>query len=70
VTRLHRDYETRSEEDITTAGSYRYARHPSTEALMLGWALEDDAVDLWDIHGGQPMPADLKDAYRDPSVEL
>ena len=31
------DFETRSEADLLTVGSYVYARHPSTEVLMLAW---------------------------------
>lgn len=47
--RLHLDFETFSEKDIRTVGMFRYAEDPSTEALVLGWAIGDDtpvAVDL------------------------
>ena len=70
MTRLHRDYETFSACDIKKQGHHRYARHPSTEALMLGWAFNDDPVQVWDIAGGEPMPKDLAEGYRDPSVLL
>lgn len=37
---------------------------------MLGWAFDDDAVQVWDIAGGELMPKDLADGYRDPAVDL
>lgn len=70
MTRLHRDYETFSACDIKKQGHHRYVRHPSTEALMLGWAFDDDEPQVWDIASGEPMPRDLADGYRDPGVDL
>lgn len=42
------DFETRSEADLLTVGSYVYARHPSTEVLMLAW--EDTVKDPGTVH--------------------
>ncbi len=48
--RLHLDYETRSECDIKKCGAYKYAAHPSTKILMLGWAVDDEPENLWLPH--------------------
>ncbi len=42
------DFETRSEADLLTVGSYVYARHPSTEVLMLAW--EDTIKEPGKVH--------------------
>lgn len=53
------DYETFSECDIKKSGAYAYARHPSTELLILR-AIVDDAegneLDRVEWDYGQPMP--------------
>jgi len=67
MTRLHLDYETASEVNIKTAGAHKYASDPSTRILMLGWAIDDDPVELWEAHKG-PAPARLTDALRSPHV--
>ena len=49
--RFHHDFETFSEVDVTKVGAPRYARHESTEPLMLAYAfddLTDDDDDLSD----------------------
>jgi len=38
----HLDFETYSEADIKTVGAFRYAEDPSTEILIVGFALTDD----------------------------
>jgi DNA polymerase len=68
VTRLHLDYETRSECDLIANGLHSYARHPSTRALMLGWAIDDNPVQLWQPHEGR-APPELREAMRDPAVQ-
>ena len=77
---LFHDFETYSEEDITATGATKYARHPSTEILMLSFLLVDLdkplpeeweiplLVQQWVPAEGQKMPTDLKDMLRDPSV--
>jgi DNA polymerase len=53
----HVDFETFSECDLTEAGAYVYAAHPSTEILCMGWAIGEEPVQLW--LPGQPFPAAL-----------
>ena len=57
--RLHMDFETRSEADLTKVGVDVYARHPSTEVLMCGYAFDDEPVKLWVPVEGEPMPDEL-----------
>lgn len=67
ASRLHLDFETASEANLKKTGTYRYAAHPSTRPLMLGWAVNEDPVSLWQPHTGG-MPTDLRDALNDPTV--
>lgn len=41
---LFLDYETRSEADLTKVGAHRYAQDPTTEVLLLAWALDGGEV--------------------------
>jgi DNA polymerase len=65
--RLHLDYETRSECDLKRSGAYKYAQHKTTRPLMLGWAINDEPVQLWQPHLA-PLPTTLRDALREESV--
>lgn len=68
--RLHLDFETFSEVDIRKVGTYRYATHASTEALMLGWQLDEGMTHLWDITLDPEMPKRLEIALENPTVEI
>ena len=52
---------------IDQRGVDLYVRDPSTTVLMLGWALDDADVRLWQPHLG-PMPPELADALDDPFI--
>ena len=41
------DSETRSRDDVTVSGAYKYARHPTTDVTVWGYALDDGPVGLW-----------------------
>lgn len=41
------DIETFSEENLKTAGLYRYAEHPSTDILCVCWKFDDGPVSAW-----------------------
>ena len=60
--RLHLDFETYSESNIKEVGTYRYCADPSTEALMLGWAIDDETPQVWDIAAGEDLPLRLAQA--------
>ena len=48
------DIETRSRCDLIKHGVYRYAADPSTEILIICYALDDGAIRTW--HRGQALP--------------
>jgi DNA polymerase len=66
--KLWLDFETRSYVDLKDSGLDRYIKDPSTEVLMLGWAFDDDDVEIWLPCLGQPMPEILKQGLADHSV--
>lgn len=41
------DSETRSLLDVTVTGAYKYAHHPSTDATVWGFALDDEPGQVW-----------------------
>ena len=45
---LHIDIETYCEEELSKCGVHRYAAHPSFEILLIGRALGDNPVNVWD----------------------
>lgn len=65
---LHLDFETRSELDLEVCGLDNYVRHPSTQVLMLAWAVNEQKVRLWEPHKGS-LPAEVDEALDDPFVE-
>ena len=65
---LHLDYETYSEVDIRKTTTSVYTAAPSTEILMLGWAYNDNAPQLWEPRLGGPPP-DLVQGLHNPSVD-
>lgn len=68
-TRLHLDFETFSEMDIKKTTTSVYTSAPTTEILMLGWAYNDDPVELWEPRLGA-APDRLIQGLRNPSVLL
>lgn len=66
--RLHLDYETKSELDLTAVGLHLYATHPSTKVLMAAYSFDDGPIYQWDATE-EPMPDDLRDALLDDEVE-
>ncbi len=67
--RLHHDFETFSEADLLKEGTTRYAQHPSTEILMLGYRFDDDDVKQWLPAEGEYIPAEIEDAVLDDRIE-
>ena len=54
MTILWLDYETRSQCDLRTRGSYNYAQDPSTKVICMAYAFDDEEVQLWTPE--QPFP--------------
>ena len=65
---LHLDIETYSDLDLPEVGLYRYASDPSTEILMLGWAIDDGPVELFDLAHG--WPGRLRKALSSPTTNV
>lgn len=67
---LHLDFETRSEVDLPERGLDNYARHPSTQILMMAYAFDDQRVKLWQPHADGPFPDEVREALEDPFVQV
>lgn len=65
MTILWLDLETFSECDIKTAGTHRYAEHPSTEIIVAQWAIDDGEPQVWDCTA-RGRPERLLTLLEDP----
>lgn len=68
MTVLHADFETRSTLSLPVHGLHKYVTHPTTQPLLLAWALNDEPVRLWQKHVDGQFCSELKDALSDPHV--
>jgi DNA polymerase len=57
-----RDSETKSTCNLKTDGIYKYAQHPSTDILCVGYCLDDGDVKIW--KPGQPVPKEAIAAFK------
>lgn len=57
---LVRDIETRSTLDVGDVGVSRYATHPTTEVLCVGYCLDEGPVKIW--KPGDKVPSEFKEA--------
>ena len=64
---LWNDAETFSEVDLKAVGAYIYAEHPSTELLLMTYAMGDGPVQTWSPAEGEPIPPALLAALKDPA---
>ena len=55
--RVHVDFETRSTVNLKKTGVTPYAKHKTTDAWCMAYAIDDGPVKLWKM--GDPFPADL-----------
>jgi DNA polymerase bacteriophage-type len=63
---LHRDYETRSQCMLKSAGAYRYAADLRSEVLCCAYAVDGGAVQLW-TPGDNPVPTEFIEAASNPN---
>src|ERR1035437_2498098 len=68
MTRLWIDFETRSLAKLKDVGLDNYAKDPSTEVLMLAYAIDNDEPKLWEPRLG-PMSDELLQALTDLTVQ-
>ena len=65
---VHNDFETKSKVDLKACGTDVYARHPSTQVLMLHYACDDHDTHAWYPHLDPEVPAALRRLAADPEV--
>ena len=66
---LHHDFETRAALDLSEVGLDNYASNPTTQALMLSWAVDDAPVQLWQSHlHGPQIPEEVRELLLNPTV--
>ena len=63
------DIETKSGEDISRNGVYRYTQSPDLEILLFGYAVDGGEVNVIDLAHGERIPQDVLDALTDERVE-
>lgn len=68
MTKVFVDFESRSELALPDVGLDRYLKHKSTRPTLLGWAVDDSPVNLWEAHIHGRFPSELQDALTDPKV--
>lgn len=66
--KLWLDFETRSMLNLKEVGLDRYAKDQTTEALMLAWAVDDNAPSLWQPRL-EPMPVELAILLNAPAIQ-
>lgn len=64
------DVETYSEVDLTKVGTPVYAAHPSTELLVLSWAVEDGPIETWEPRLAPNMPESLIGLIKAPGCNF
>ena len=69
MTILWLDTETYSECDLKTAGTHRYAEHPSTEITVAQWTLDDGEPLVADCTG-RKQPGHLLALLEDPTITI
>jgi DNA polymerase len=70
MTVLYFDCETYSECDLKSAGTHRYAEHPSTEITVVQWAIDDGEPQVQDMTVERYYRPELAQALDDPTVTV
>lgn len=65
---LSLDFETYSETDIVSCGSYKYIEDEAFEVLLTSYALDDGAVTTHDHTAGEDIPRDVLAMLTDPNI--
>jgi DNA polymerase len=64
VMRFVLDLETRSELDVKDVGPHKYAAHPSTEIMCVGYKIDKFKSKIWMPLEDPTMPSDLEEAFN------
>lgn len=62
------DLETFSPVNLTKAGVYPYAEHPSFDILLFGYSIDGGPVQVIDLASGESLPIEVVEALVDPGV--
>lgn len=62
------DLETYSSYDLTKCGVYAYANAPDFNILLIGYAFDDEPVDVIDMATGEEIPQRFLSALTDPKI--
>ena len=65
---LYIDIETYSSVDITTCGAYKYIASPDFEILIVGYAFDNEPVQVIDLAQGEELPEEFEEALFDMDV--
>lgn len=65
---LRIDLETYSSVDLKKCGVARYVESPDFEITLLGYAFDDEPVQVVDLARGEPLPGRVADALCDPDI--
>lgn len=65
---LYIDIETYSSVDIGDCGAYKYIASPDFEILIVGYAFNDEDVEIVDLAMGEELPERFVNALMDPNV--
>ena len=63
------DIETYSSVDIKSCGSYKYIESPDFEILIIGYAFDDEDVQVIDLVQGEEMPDEFVEALFDEDIK-
>jgi len=69
ITELTLDFETRSECDLKKSGAIKYAMHPTTEVICMGWKINDEKTQIWNPLT-EPMPIKFREAFWNPNTVI
>lgn len=58
------DVETYSEANLKKTGTDVYASHPTTEVLLVSWAVDDGPTSTWDVRLSQVVPTPLRGLFE------
>ena len=62
------DIETKSSEDITDTGLYKYAQSDDFEVLLFAYKVDDESTLIVDLAASESIPAAIVEALNDSSV--
>lgn len=66
--RLFMEIHTYGTENLARVGAYRYSEHQDTELLLLGYAVDDEPIQIVDVAHGEKIPHQIISALSDSHV--